>query len=126
LSSSPASLSFSNDFEIGSSNQRYPYDTPKRFAAALTQFYRHIEEAERNPSEIELAYCVLWYAEERAVILDNGDRKAFTGEFAQIAEDVQTFKELGVGCIILNLQASTLNETLNRMERFAARVHPLS
>jgi probable F420-dependent oxidoreductase len=112
-------------YPIGS-NQRYPYDTPKRFAAALTQFYRHVKEAERNRSEIELAYCALWYEEEKAVILDNGDRKAFTGEFAQITEDVQAFKELGVGCIILNLQASTLKESLNRMERFAARVHPLS
>src|SRR5262249_6022177 len=106
--------------------QRYPYDTPKRFAAALTQFYRHIEEAGRNPSEMELAYCVLWYAEEKAVLLDNGDRKAFTGEFGQITEDVQAFKELGVSCIILNLQASTVKESLNRMERFAARVYPLS
>jgi alkanesulfonate monooxygenase SsuD/methylene tetrahydromethanopterin reductase-like flavin-dependent oxidoreductase (luciferase family) len=112
-------------YPIGS-NQRYPYDTPKRFAAALTQLYRCVEEAGRDSSEVELAYCVLWYAEEKAVILDNGERKAFTGEFVQIAEDIQAFKELGVSCIILNLQASTLSETFNRMERFAARFHPLS
>jgi probable F420-dependent oxidoreductase len=112
-------------YPIGS-NQRYPYDTIKRFSAAVRRFNRQVEEAGRNRSELELAYCVLWYAEDKAVILESGERKAFTGEFQQIAADVQAFKELGVSCIILNLQANTLKESLNRMERFAARVYPLS
>jgi alkanesulfonate monooxygenase SsuD/methylene tetrahydromethanopterin reductase-like flavin-dependent oxidoreductase (luciferase family) len=108
-------------FPIGSSRS-HPYDTPKRFAAALEKLRQYADEAGRNPKEITLSYCPLWYAEAEAQILENGERRAFTGTFQQVADDIKSFQDLGVENIIFGLQAPTLDQTLGRMERIVERV----
>jgi probable F420-dependent oxidoreductase len=112
-------------FPIGS-NRDFPYDTPNRFAAALEKFRRYAAEAGRDPKQITLSYCPLWYAEQEAQILENGERRAFTGGFQQIADDLKAFEDLGVQNIIFGLQAPTLEQTLGRMERLVERVLPLT
>lgn len=69
-----------------------------------------------------LAYNALWYAEADAVRLGSGERRAFTGPFADIVDDVRRFEDIGVTHIVLNLQAPTLTDTKARMERFADKV----
>ncbi len=110
-------------FPIGS-NRKFPYDTAKRFAAALETFRQYGAEAGRDVKQITLAYCPLWYSEQEAHILENGERRAFTGSFQQVADDRKAFEDLGVQCIIFGLQAPTLEQTLGRMERLTERVLP--
>ncbi|MSP98454.1 MAG: TIGR03619 family F420-dependent LLM class oxidoreductase [Betaproteobacteria bacterium] len=111
-------------YPIGS-NQKQLMDTPERYSAGLQQFNRHLAEANRKPEDIELAYCSLWYAEEKAKTLENGQRRSFTGTQEQVAGDIAAFGELGVKHLVLNLQANTLDETLGRMERLMTKVVPL-
>jgi probable F420-dependent oxidoreductase len=108
-------------YPIGS-NQRYPLDTPGRYAAAVERVREHARAAGRDPDAIMLAYNALWYAEAEAVHLPSGERHAFTGGFADVADDVRRFADLGVKHIVLNLQAKTLADTKARMERFADKV----
>ena len=112
-------------FPIGS-NKGYPYDTPKRFSAALEKFRQYANEAGRDPKDITLSYCPLWYSEQEAQILESGERRAFTGSFQQVADDIKSFQELGVENMIFGLQAPTLEQTLGRMERLVERVLPLT
>ncbi len=108
-------------YPIGS-NQKHLLDTPGRYAAAVARMHAHARDAGRDPAAVMLAYNALWYAEADAVRSRSGERRAFTGPFAEIVDDVRRFEDLGVKHIVLNLQAKTLVETKARMERFADKV----
>jgi probable F420-dependent oxidoreductase len=108
------------------SNRTFPLDTPKRFAAGLQKFKQICDEVGRDPKEIILSYCPLWYSEAEAQILESGERRAFTGNFQQVADDIKAFEDLGVENIIFGLQAPTVELTLGRMERLVERVLPLT
>ena len=43
----------------------------------------------------------------------------------QVAGDIRVFESLGVRQMVLGLQADTLDQTVERMERFAKEVMPL-
>ena len=56
----------------------------------------------------------------------NGTRMAFTGAAADIAADIEAMNRLGVRHLSLTFQGGSLNETLDRMQRFAEDVMPLA
>ena len=111
-------------FPIGN-NPRFPLQTPEQYSKALERLWRYAEDHGRDPSELELAFSVGWYDEQKAQVLPDGQRRSFTGSAKQIAEDVRAFEKLGVGHIMLNFQASTLEATLERMNYFAREIIPL-
>ena len=57
--------------------------------------------------------------------MSEGQRRAFTGTPQQVADDIKKFEELGVHSLMLGLGAPTLEQTLERMERFTTTVRPL-
>ncbi|MCH8206391.1 MAG: LLM class F420-dependent oxidoreductase [Chloroflexi bacterium] len=111
-------------YPIGN-NPRHPVGDPEQFAEYVQRIHRYAEAADRDPSEIDLAYSAGWYNDREARIID-GRRQLFTGTPEQVAGDITAFEEVGVRHMMMGFQADTLRDTLDRMERFANDVKPLT
>jgi alkanesulfonate monooxygenase SsuD/methylene tetrahydromethanopterin reductase-like flavin-dependent oxidoreductase (luciferase family) len=100
-------------------------NTVAELADSISRLHRHAEEAGRDPSDIAIAYSASWTEEAELDERPGSERGLFSGRPAEVAEDVRTFEGLGVGHIKFDLRKSTLAESLERLERFAADVMPL-
>ena len=112
-------------YPIGS-NPRFPVGTPGQLSQYVSRLRSHAEKAGRDASEIDLAYSAGWYNDREAQTLPDGERRIFTGVPEQIAGDIKTFEGLGVRHLMLGFQSDTLEQTLERMERFTTEVKPLA
>ena len=112
-------------YPIGS-NPRFPVATPAQFADFAASVKQHAQEAGRNPASLDFAYSTNWYNDQQAQTLPDGQRRPFTGTPPQIADDVKRYADLGVRHMMVNLQGDTLAQTLERMQRFADRIMPLT
>jgi len=54
--------------------------------------------------------------------LPSGQRRPFSGDAAQIAEDIDAFARLGVSEIVFDFRSEDLGESLERMESFAPMI----
>ncbi len=111
-------------FPIGT-NPRFTVGTPQQYAEYASRVRGHAEAVDRDPASLDFAYSAGWYNDRQAETLPNGERRTLTGTPEQIAGDIHAFEEVGVGHMMLGLQADTMYETLERMERFATNVRPL-
>jgi hypothetical protein len=80
------------------------------------------EKAGRDPKSISLAHVVLWPVNWTAEQAHSGGRRTFTGTTEQMREDVATLEAAGVGDVNVSFPAPTVQETLDKMERFAKEV----
>ena len=112
-------------YPIGS-NPKFSVGSIGQFADYASRVRGYAEDAGRDPSEIGFAYSAGWYNDQEAQTLPDGERRVFTGTPEQIAGDIKGLEELGVKDLMLGLQSDTLEGTLERMERFANRVKPLT
>ena len=112
-------------FPIGT-NPRFTVGTAAQFADYASRVRGHAEAAGRDPSEIDFAYSAGWYNDKEAEMLPGGDRRIFTGTPNQIADDIKTFEALGVRHLLFGFQGETLDETVERLDRFATKVRPLT
>jgi probable F420-dependent oxidoreductase len=111
-------------YPIGS-NPQFPLNSVERYAQALSGLRAAATAAKRDPASIDLAYWAAWYKEDRIGKLEDGQREAFTGSDAEVAEDIRAFRTLGVRHLLFNFVRPTLAASLVAMERFAAKVLPL-
>ena len=79
----------------------------------------------RDPASIDIAYVTLWPVNWDAQEGPDGGRRIMTGSSADMAADLQALSDLGVKHMVFTFQTLDLNETLDRMRRFAAEVMPL-
>ena len=74
-------------------------------------------------------YSASGYNDQEAERLPNGVRHSLTGTPTQIADDIKRYSEVGVRHMMLNLVVRrpgvTVQQSLERMERFATKVLPL-
>ena len=112
-------------YPIGT-NPRYPVGTPEQFAEYAARVKRHAQEAGRDASALDFAYSASWLNDQQAQTLPNGERRSLTGTPQQIAGDIKRYEDLGVRHIMVNLQGDTQAQTLERMQRFADRIMPLT
>jgi probable F420-dependent oxidoreductase len=112
-------------YPIGT-NPRFPVGTPEQFATYAARVKRHAQEAGRDPATLDFAYSASWYNDQQAQTLPDGQRRPLTGAPQQIADDIKRYEELGVRHMMLNLQGETLAQTLERLQRFADRIIPLT
>jgi alkanesulfonate monooxygenase SsuD/methylene tetrahydromethanopterin reductase-like flavin-dependent oxidoreductase (luciferase family) len=112
-------------YPIGS-NPRFPVATPAQFADYAASVKQYAREAGRQPSSLGFAYSANWYNDQQAQTLPDGQRRPLTGTPPQVADDVKRYAELGVRHMMVNLQGDTLAQTLERMQRFADRIMPLT
>ena len=115
---------FGDAWYPASNNPQHRLDTPGKLAKSIEALRRAAEAAGRDPASIDLAYLVLWPVSWTAEPATDGGRKIFTGSSAQLAEDVAAFAEVGVRHLSLTFQSATLQESLDRMQRFAEDVMP--
>ena len=106
-------------------NPAYPVGTPDQLSASLDRLRRYAEDAGRDPGAIDLAYSAAWYDDPQARMTPPGERLYFSGTPEQVAGDIRAFERLGVRHLMLGFQRDTLEETLERMERFMSDVRPL-
>jgi probable F420-dependent oxidoreductase len=112
-------------YPIGS-NPRFPVGTPTQFAEYAARVKRYSTEAGRDSSSLDFAYSANWYNDQQAQTLPDGQRRPLTGTPQQIADDIKRYEELGVRHMMVNLQGETQAQTLERMQRFADRIIPLT
>ncbi len=111
-------------YPIGS-NPRFPVGTPAQFAEYAARVKHHAQEAGRDPASMDFAYSANWYNDQEAQRLASGARRPLTGAPQQIADDIKRYEEVGVRHLMVNLHGSTVQQSLERMERFATKVMPL-
>ncbi len=92
---------------------------PAEFRASLDELYRLTEKEGRDPSRLTISYKVPVYD---AAVVDAGGRRPFSGSPEQILEDVETYARLGVSELVVDFRGDRIEESLERMERFAALV----
>jgi probable F420-dependent oxidoreductase len=112
-------------YPIGS-NPRFPVATPGQFADYAAKIKRYAQDAGRDPSSVGFAYSANWFNDQQASVLPDGQRRPLTGTPQQIADDIKHYEDLGVRHLMVNLQGETQAQTLERMQRFADRIMPLT
>jgi probable F420-dependent oxidoreductase len=93
---------------------------PPEFAAMRDDLRRMADGFGRDFNDIALAF-VARLRETKVAIPDN-DRMPFSGSAAQLVEDVEAYRALGVTHLSFDFRKATLSETLERMDWFASEV----
>ena len=112
-------------YPIGS-NPQFPLNTAQRYSEAVSRLRQEAARAKRDPDSIELNFWASWYKEGQRLTVEDGQRLAFTGSDAEVAQDIQAYRSLGVRHLLFNFARPTLKESLAAMERFATNVLPLA
>jgi probable F420-dependent oxidoreductase len=106
-----------------------PLVTPEQFAACAARVRQHAREAGRDPDSLDLAYGAGAYNDQEAQKLPDGTRRPLTGSPVQIVDDIKRFADVGIRRMLLPMVVRrpgvTVQQSLERMERFATKVMPL-
>ncbi len=95
---------------------------PPAFAGMVDELKRMTEAEGRDFASITIAFVAR--LRETPQPIDAADRMPFSGSAAQLIEDVETYRKLGVSHLSFDFRAATLAETQARMDWFAAAVMP--
>ncbi len=97
---------------------------PPDFATKIDQLKRQCDKAGRDVATLAISFVGRLDESDRPNT-DNA-RKPFAGTTEQIVEDVEAYRKLGVSEIIFDFRRPGVAETLERMDRFAREVMPLT
>lgn len=96
---------------------------PDEMRVHLDTLKRLCEAEKRDFGKIEISYKAPLYD---TAVPDRGDnRKSFSGAPEQIADDIRTFAKIGVHELIFDFRGSSIVESVERLQKFAAQVMPL-
>ncbi len=104
-------------------NPRYPLESFQQLESAIQRLRVMVEEQGRDPNRVHIRFGGAWSFSETKT--DGGRRQALTGSANQVAEDIHSYRKLGVSHLYMSLLGSNLQESLERMERFMTEVAPL-
>jgi probable F420-dependent oxidoreductase len=104
-------------YPIGT-NPQHRLDSMNRFAAGVERLRRLIREAGRNPSEVTLAYRVTNWGTSLPSRADDGERRLFSGETADIVADLRKMRDFGVSHVDFNFPGGTTDAMIANMRRF--------
>ena len=93
---------------------------PEELAQNIGLLNRYAEDASRNPGEIEVSMKAPLYDTDTTP--SGATRRRFAGEPEQMLQDIQTYEDVGVSCIIFDIRGNDLNRSLERLEWFAEEV----
>jgi len=110
-------------YPIGA-NPRFPLDTIARYTDKLAEFESLARGYGRDPGAITRGYWANWYQEGNTRTTDTGERMMFTGSDDDVIGDIAGLGQTGVSLAMVNFAARTTDETVERMERFAAKIMP--
>ena len=106
-------------------NPRHPLDSPTLYGNMLSKVKGLVQRAGRRPDALDTALFAPWYQLGKPVTGQDGDRRPFTGDAEQIAEDVQAYGQSGLNHLVIGFESQNLSVSLERIERFATEVMPL-
>jgi probable F420-dependent oxidoreductase len=104
-------------YPIGT-NPQHRLDSMKRFAAAVERLRRLTREAGRDPADVALAYRVTNWGNSLPARADDGERRLFSGETADIIADLRALRDFGVGHVDFNFGGDTADAMIANMRRF--------
>jgi len=90
----------------------------KRFEAGVDRLRRLTREAGRDPSKMGLAYRITSWGGSLPNRADDGERRLFSGETADVVADLRAFRDFGVGYVDFNFEGTTADAMLTNMRRF--------
>ncbi len=93
---------------------------PEELARDIARLHRYAEDAGRDPAELEVSMKAPLYDADTAAA--GASRRRFSGEPEQILQDIRTYADSGVSCIIFDIRGDDLSNSLERLEWFAAAV----
>ncbi len=108
-------------YPIGT-NPQHRLDSMKRFQAGVERLRRLTREAGRDPAKVALAYRVTSWGKSLPARADDGERRLFSGETADIVGDLKAFREFGVGHVDFNFGGDTAEDLIANMRRFREEV----
>ena len=108
-------------YPIGT-NPQHRLDSMKRFQAGVERLRRLTREAGRDPSKIALVYRVSSWGKSLPDFADDGERRLFSGETADVIADLQAFRDFGVGYVDFNFEGATAEAMIANMRRLREEV----
>jgi probable F420-dependent oxidoreductase len=93
---------------------------PEELAQNISVLHRYAEEAGRDPGELEVSMKAPLYDVNTSHA--GVARRRFSGEPEQMLQDIQTYQDVGVGCIIFDIRGEDLDRSLERLDWFAEEV----
>ena len=104
-------------YPIGT-NPQHRLDSMKRFAAGVERLRRLTREAGRDPAQIALAYRVASWGRSLPARADDGERRLFSGETADLVDDLRGLRDLGVGHVDFGFDGATAEAMIDNLRRF--------
>jgi probable F420-dependent oxidoreductase len=104
-------------YPIGT-NPQHRLDSMKRFAAGVERLQRLVRDAGRDPAEVTLAYRITGWGPSLPARADDGERRLFSGETADILADLRAFRDFGVGHVDFNFDGASAEAMIANMRRF--------
>ena len=108
-------------YPIGT-NPAFPLDSLARYKAAVAKLRRLTAEVGRDPAAVGLSLRVQKFGADLPALAGDGERHLFSGSAAEIVEDIQALRALGVSAIDFNFIGSSVDKVLGQMESFRASV----
>ena len=93
---------------------------PEELSGNIALVHRYAEDAGRDPSGLDISMKAPLYDVGSGV--PGAARRRFAGEPGQILQDIQTYADAGVSCIIFDVRGNDLGNSLERLEWFAEEV----
>ena len=97
---------------------------PEELSHNIAQLHRYAEGFDRDPAELEVSMKAPLY--DADTVPSGAARRRFSGEPEQMMQDIQTYQDVGVSCIIFDIRGNDLNRSLERLDWFAEEVMALA
>ena len=107
-------------------NPRHFLDSPTLYSSMLGRVKDRMVQVGRRPETLRAALYAPWYQFGTSVDGRDGTRRPFTGSAEQIAEDIQKYEGSGLQHLVIGFESQELRLSLERIERFATEVIPLT
>jgi len=90
----------------------------KRFQGGVERLRRLTREAGRDPAKMALAYRISSWGSALPTRADDGERRLFSGQTADVVADLRAFRDFGVGYVDFNFAGATADAMITEMRRF--------
>ncbi len=106
-------------------NPKFPMADIEGIRARIATAHAACEAEGRDPASLAISLFAIMQVAFEPEPGANGGRRLMSGAPAELAEDLSSIGELGVGSVTLLLQVPDLGESVERIARVAAEVRPL-
>ena len=97
---------------------------PEELFQNIALLHKYAEDIDRDPAELEVSMKAPLY--DADAVPSGAARRRFSGEPEQMMQDIQTYQDVGVNCIIFDIRGNDLSRSLERLDWFAEEVMTLA